>query len=349
MKKRKIIILLCMVAVLITLTVLPCFAEDYGMTASQRWGYWQRYVDSFYEDDFNADFASQMVYIENHETWAQDVATTIVINNQPNTSDNANGLLRYLNAFYFDRFNSWVWRLGDKVFTAFEFYFGPDNSMYRGVMGHVDVEKIDNQNGFYMWFYDDYDYNPNVARIRLRWREYQPFDDWGQGVYRFDQIVIVGDDGTQTTYSEWENGFGVVKNCCMAFMQQDGAVSQINNAGVYIATALLGQGQNSTNGINHLAMWVDNSQLWAGVERGLTNGFNTGYAEGYEQGEIDGVVNHDNAFLNMVTAIFTAPGAFIDGIFNFEIFGINFAGFIKTLLTLAIVGAIIVFIWKVVR
>lgn len=348
MKKTKIIMLLCMVVVLITLTVLPCFAEDYGMTASQRWGYWQRYVDGFRQDDFNADFASQMVYIENNESWASDVTTTIVVNNQPNKTNAADGLLRYMNAFYFDRYHSWVWRLGEKVFTAFEFYFDDNNTMYRGVMGHVDVEKIDSQDGFYMWFYDDYQYNPNVARIRLRWRVYEQFSDYGQGVYRFDQIVVVGDDGTQTTYSEWENGFGVVKNCCMAFMHSS-TVNQVNNAGVYIATALLGQGQSSTNGVNHLAMWVDNQELWAGVERGLTNGYNSGYSDGYEQGSIDGVVRNENAFLNMVTAIFTAPGAFIDGIFNFEIFGINLAGFIKTILTIAIVGAIIVIIWKVVR
>ena len=86
-----------------------------------------------------------------------------------------------------------------------------------------------------------------------------------------------------------------------------------------------------------------------GKNQGYTEGEQIGYDNGYQQGTIDGVMENENAFLNMVTAIFTAPATFIDSIFGFEIFDINLAGFIKTLLTLCIVGAIVLFVWRAVR
>ncbi len=113
-----------------------------------------------------------------------------------------------------------------------------------------------------------------------------------------------------------------------------------------------------------------------GYEHGRQDGLELGYNNGYQQGEVDGYYNGsqdgyregekygwDNGFgagqddmaktsstfKDVVFAIFDAPTRLIDGMLNFDIFGINLAGLVKTLLTLAVVAVILVVLIKMVK
>ena len=78
---------------------------------------------------------------------------------------------------------------------------------------------------------------------------------------------------------------------------------------------------------------------------GLRVGEEIGYGKGKLAGESEAHTTLDS-FKEMVFAIFDAPGVLIDGILNFEIFGINVAGLVKTVITLALVAAVVFLIIK---
>ncbi len=67
--------------------------------------------------------------------------------------------------------------------------------------------------------------------------------------------------------------------------------------------------------------------------------------QGVNQGLTDGM-NVKTSTVDLIYKIFDAPGHLIDGILDFELFGINFAKTIKTVLTLAVFGVILFVIIK---
>lgn len=95
----------------------------------------------------------------------------------------------------------------------------------------------------------------------------------------------------------------------------------------------------------------------SGYAVGYTDGETEGYALGYDEGEAYGWQNGFGAgqndmaetshtFKEMVFAIFDAPSRLIDSMLNFDIFGINLAGLVKTIITLAVVAVILVVLLK---
>ena len=99
----------------------------------------------------------------------------------------------------------------------------------------------------------------------------------------------------------------------------------------------------------------------SGYESGLIEGHEAGYTEGHEAGYTEGekygwdngfgagqndMAESTTAFKEMVFAIFDAPVTLIDGMLGFEIFGINMAGLVKTIITLAVVALIVFVILK---
>ncbi|MBQ7348166.1 MAG: hypothetical protein IJW55_09420 [Clostridia bacterium] len=106
-----------------------------------------------------------------------------------------------------------------------------------------------------------------------------------------------------------------------------------------------------------------------GYENGYTDGYDvghtdgeavgeqTGYANGYAEGEKYGwdngfgagqndMAETQGSFKDMVFAVFDAPVTLIDGMLGFEIFGINLAGLVKTIITMAVVAVIVFAILK---
>lgn len=86
-------------------------------------------------------------------------------------------------------------------------------------------------------------------------------------------------------------------------------------------------------------------------QQGYNNGFDAGYDEGYSDGNSNGYNEGlaNTSLIDFVTALFRAPMEFIDGVLNFEIFGINFASAFKVLITMGIIAVVVTIVWKAVR
>ena len=85
-----------------------------------------------------------------------------------------------------------------------------------------------------------------------------------------------------------------------------------------------------------------------GFQDGRDVGFTEGKNEGIQIGETQ-ALNAKGTFVELVFAIFSAPVDLINGILDFDLFGINVAGLVKTLLTLGVTALIMWFILKLVR
>ena len=81
--------------------------------------------------------------------------------------------------------------------------------------------------------------------------------------------------------------------------------------------------------------------------KGFNDGQKVGYNNGYSLGKSEGIEAGSN--YNAVDGIISlaqVPGAFISGMLDFEVFGINLASTVKVIFTLLIVAFLIVFILK---
>ncbi len=82
-----------------------------------------------------------------------------------------------------------------------------------------------------------------------------------------------------------------------------------------------------------------------GYDRGYTEGHNEGYMTGLGKGQAD-ATSTIGALKDTVFAIFDAPVTLIDGMLNFDLFGINLLSLVKTIITLAVVALIVLAIIK---
>ena len=90
--------------------------------------------------------------------------------------------------------------------------------------------------------------------------------------------------------------------------------------------------------------------LTAGNKEGYENGHEVGYAEGYAAGEKnanEGVSMLDS-LREFVYAIFDAPATLINSMLDFDFMGLNVAGFVRTILTLVVVGVIVFLLVKII-
>lgn len=92
----------------------------------------------------------------------------------------------------------------------------------------------------------------------------------------------------------------------------------------------------------------------AGWQEGEKQGREDGYQMGYEAGleAASGSSDENKAMLEelkeFVYAIFDAPARLINSMLDFDFFGINVAGFVRTILTLTVVGAIVFVLIKLI-
>jgi hypothetical protein len=82
-----------------------------------------------------------------------------------------------------------------------------------------------------------------------------------------------------------------------------------------------------------------------GKEEGYKAGEAKGYSKGFLEGESSGM-NSANAFTGMFVSLFQAPVTLFEGALNFDFLGINILAFVKTLLTLSVVGLIVFVVFK---
>ncbi|MBQ8433021.1 MAG: hypothetical protein IJX28_09080 [Clostridia bacterium] len=78
---------------------------------------------------------------------------------------------------------------------------------------------------------------------------------------------------------------------------------------------------------------------------GYTQGDEAGYTRGYDEG-IKESGEYSTAFKDMAFAIFEAPVVLVDGMLGFDLFGINLAAFFKTIITVAVIAAIVTVLVK---
>lgn len=72
------------------------------------------------------------------------------------------------------------------------------------------------------------------------------------------------------------------------------------------------------------------------------------YSNGFRAGQTD-AMNSTSSLKDLIFGIFSAPGDLINGILDFDLFGINLASLVKTLLTLTVVAVIIGFLFKLMK
>lgn len=72
------------------------------------------------------------------------------------------------------------------------------------------------------------------------------------------------------------------------------------------------------------------------------------YKNGFAAGQTD-AMNSTSSLKDMIFSIFSAPADLINGILDFDLFGINLASLVKTLITLAVTALIVVFLIKLMR
>lgn len=72
------------------------------------------------------------------------------------------------------------------------------------------------------------------------------------------------------------------------------------------------------------------------------------YKNGFSAGQTD-AMNSTSSLKDLIFGIFSAPGELINGILDFNLFGINLASLVKTLITLTVVALITVFLFKLMK
>lgn len=122
-----------------------------------------------------------------------------------------------------------------------------------------------------------------------------------------------------------------------------------------------GYDQGSIDGYQDGYTDGENEGYGIGYDDGYSIGNEEGYSDGYDYGYIDGekygwdngfgagqndMAETSHTFKEMVFAIFDAPSRLIDSMLNFDIFGINLAGLVKTIITIAVVAVILVILLK---
>lgn len=73
--------------------------------------------------------------------------------------------------------------------------------------------------------------------------------------------------------------------------------------------------------------------------------WDSGHSAGFSEGQTD-ALNATGTFKQVIFAIFGAPVELINGVLDFDLFGINLAALVRTLITLSIVGLVVYLIFK---
>lgn len=86
-------------------------------------------------------------------------------------------------------------------------------------------------------------------------------------------------------------------------------------------------------------LMTPNAELFnEGYEKGKTDGYRNGYDVGFTAGATDG---NDYTFTGLLSAIFDVPVKTFTSLFNFDLLGVNLANFFLSMLTLAVVLAVV--------
>ncbi len=172
--------------------------------------------------------------------------------------------------------------------------------------------------------------------------------------YSLVDIRVVRKDGTSYSHPNDDDSIGGFD---LAILSMDGGVYNPS----YLLSAFLtgpfglAEGEEPAADVWYYPMQDIESLEYAfshGFYHGATEWYDIGYEDGHEVGVYDGelsVMNTKNQYLDLIVGIFEAPGKLIDGMLGFEVFGLNVAGLVKTLLTLSVTAVVVYFVIKITK
>lgn len=210
-------------------------------------------------------------------------------------------------------------------------------------MQYLDILNSNNTNNSYFNFYltyvnnEGYFYIPLLVYISENWL--------GDISLKGTSVVygVKGDSfGSYPSVYDFSLNFDSYHTFFYKVILSNGAFIEVLapcpvNSPVYQTTSTIG-------GFSYNGSYQDgyNSGLSDGEALGYNKGYNAGDSVGYSRGYNDGANSANNyTFFSLVSAVIDAPIQAFMGLFNFEILGINLAGFFTGLLTLAFIITIV--------
>lgn len=174
----------------------------------------------------------------------------------------------------------------------------------------------------------------------------------GSDTHLIQSFEIYGIYGSTNVWSEFSQVLQTVGGSSDKLEETDSTYEAGYNAG-YTAGARDGQAAGYQWGYE--AGKAESGNYDKGFEDGKKAGKVEGealhvddYKNGFSAGQTD-AMNNTSSLKDMIFSIFSAPAYFINGILDFDFFGINLASLVKTLITLVAVALVIVFLLKLMK
>ena len=174
----------------------------------------------------------------------------------------------------------------------------------------------------------------------------------GSDTHLIQSFEIYGIYGNSDAWADFSQVLQSVGGSSGKLEETDSTYEAGYNAG-YTAGAKDGQAAGYQSGYE--AGKAESGNYDKGFEAGKKAGKAEGealhvddYKNGFSAGQTD-AMNSTSSLKDMIFSIFSAPAYFINGILDFDFFGINLASLVKTLITLVAVALVIVFLLKLMK
>lgn len=235
-----------------------------------------------------------------------------------------------------DMFYNWGW-YGDELSDMNNYYYWSDiavldsdsNNVYRSLTCTPGQQYayFYIHDGNYGWKYIFYyhttgNFNGNVNHIRL------------------DSFIDNSEGYNRVTFYCSDNDYLTMFFSCGSMTNNNGLLATrdyyLNNPSSY--------SDNENYNFGYSAGYNDgyNTGNSEGNSNGYKNGYDVGVKEGYNNGYGVGVENAGKyTFTNLLGAVIDVPVRTFTNLFNFELLGVNLAGFFSGLLTLAVILTIV--------
>ena len=174
----------------------------------------------------------------------------------------------------------------------------------------------------------------------------------GSDTHLIQSFEIYGIYGNSDVWAEFSQVLQSVGGSSGKLEETDSTYEAGYNAG-YTAGAKDGQAAGYQSGYE--AGKAESGNYDKGFEDGKKAGRVEGealhamdYQNGFEAGQTN-AMNSTSSLKDLIFSIFSAPADLINGILDFDLFGINLASLVKTLITLTVTALIVVFLIKLMK
>lgn len=176
--------------------------------------------------------------------------------------------------------------------------------------------------GFFDYIYSSSNFNANVYKIEMFVSETNEFYPNGRSGFSFWNIK----------YYDVNNEYFVHSFLTTTDYMFNSRTYYIQNPDTFTDNQFYKEGYSAGESAGYSA--GETAGYSSGYKAGETIGYNNGYSAGVELGG-------EYTFFSLISAVIDAPIQAFMGLFNFELLGINLAGFFTGLLTLAFIITIV--------